>query len=131
MADHAVNNTLEPIMEVLSAEGITVRRTRLLEQRIHAGRIAVAHLILAYALETDHPERAEEARREVRGFCSIAAFLSDEWSLDFIDDERHEKLRENFRKLGHQAGKLGLTHLPSPTFDEILDKLFDEYFWAA
>jgi hypothetical protein len=131
LAEHALNNVLEPVGEILSKEGIASRRARLLEQRIHAGRIAVATVVLAYALEADHPETAEAVRRAVRGFSSIAAFLSDEWSIDFIDAERHETLRENFRKLGDAISGLGRSLVPSTTLMDALEELFDDYFWAA
>lgn len=131
LADHAVNNTMDPVREALSKEGLANRRARLLEQRIHAGRVAVATLVLAYALEVSHPEAAGDARGAVRGFSSIAAFLSDEWSMDFIDAQRHETLRENFRELANLARELGRTLVPSPALSRVLEELFDEYFWAA
>ena len=70
-------------------------------------------------------------RRCVRGFSSHAAFLSDEWSINFIDPPRHETLRESFGKLGDAADGLGPSVIPSPRLMEVLEQLFDEYFWAA
>jgi len=131
LAEHARNNVLEPVGEVLSREGIAHRRAYLMEQRIHAGRVAVATLVLAYALEEEDPEMAGTVRRCVRGFSSIAAFLSDEWSINFIDPLRHETLRENFGKLGDAAEALGSSAVPSPRLMEVLEELFDAYFWAA
>jgi hypothetical protein len=131
LADHARNNVLEPVRDVLSREGIADRRAFLMGQRIHAGRVAVATLVLAYALEAHHPETAVTVRRCVRGFSSIAAFLSDEWSINFIDPQRHETLRENFGKLADAAEGLGSSVIPSPHLMEVLEELFDEYFWAA
>jgi hypothetical protein len=131
LAEHATNNVLEPVGEILSKEGIARRRARLMEQRVHAGRIAVAALVVAYALEARHPEAALAVRGSVRGLSSIAAFLSDEWSLDFIVAQRHETLRENFGKLADAMGARGMSLVPSPALMSALDELFDEYFWAA
>jgi hypothetical protein len=131
LAEHATNNALEPVAEILSKEGIARRRARLMEQRVHAGRIAVAALVMAYALEARHPETALSVRRSVRGLSGIAAFLSDEWSLDFIDAPRHETLRENFGKLAEAMDGLGDSLVPSPALMRALEELFDEYYWAA
>jgi hypothetical protein len=131
LAEHAENNVLDPVREVLSRDGLTRRRARLKEQRIHAGRVAVATLVLAYALEADHPETAETVRGSVRGFSSIAAFLSDEWSIDFIDPQRHQILKENFGKLAEAVDGLGPSLVPSPALMDALEALFDAYFWAA
>ena len=116
---------------MLSKDGLTRRRARLKEQRIHAGRVALATLVLAYALEADHPETAETVRGSVRGFSSIAAFLSDEWSIDFIDPQRHQLLKENFGKLAEAVDGLGPSLVPSPALMDALEALFDAYFWAA
>jgi len=131
LAEHASNNVLDPVAEILSTDGIARRRARLMAQRIHAGRIAVATLVMAYALEAHHPETAETVRGCVRGFSSIAAFLSDEWSINFIDPRRHETLKENFGKLAEAIGGLGPSLIPSPRLMEVLEELFDAYFWAA
>jgi hypothetical protein len=131
LADHAVNNTLDPARELLSAEGIAARRARLREQRFHAGRAAVCALVYAQALETRDAEAAAGSRGSVRGFASIAAFLSDEWAMEFQSDERHERMKENFRALGESAKELGERVMPWPGLDEATDRLFDEYFWAA
>ena len=131
LADHAVNNTLDSPRELLSPEGIAARRARLREQRFHAGRVAVCALVYAQALETRDAEAAAGWRGSVRGFASIAAFLSDEWAMDFQSDERHERMKENFRALGESAKELGERVMPWPGLDEATDRLFGEYFWAA
>ncbi len=94
-------------------------------------QLVMATLVLAYALEEENPEMAETVRRCVRGFSSIAAFLSDEWSINFIDPLRHETLKQNFGKLGDAAEALGSSPIPSPRLMEVLAELFDQYFWAA
>lgn len=131
LADHAVNNRIDPIAEVLSSEGLGQRRARLLVQRARAGRIAMATLILAYALEADHPAEAKEMRDVVLGFERIAVFLGDELCVDYVDAERHERLRENLRKVAGAAPELGRTSVPSPALSRLLTELFDQYFWAA
>jgi hypothetical protein len=51
--------------------------------------------------------------------------------MDFQSDERHERMRVNFRALGEAAAQLGERVMPWPELDEATDRLFDEYFWAA
>jgi hypothetical protein len=131
LSEHAMNNTLGDVKDLFSKGAIEARRIRLREQRIHAGRIAVAALVYAYALEPKYPRLAEGSRGSVRGFSSIAAFLSDEWSIGFIGDARHQRLRENFRRFAEEASKLGDRVTPFEELDRATDRLFDEYFWAA
>jgi hypothetical protein len=87
--------------------------------------------VYAQALETRDAEAAAEWRGSVRGFASIAAFLSDEWAMDFQSDERHERMRENFRAVGEAVEELGERVVPWAGLDEAMDRLFDAYFWAA
>jgi hypothetical protein len=131
LADHAVNNRLEPIGDLFSPDAIAARRAQRLEQRTHAGRIAVAAVVYAYALEPQHPEQARGSRDSVRAYSSIAAFLSDEWSLDFVNEQRHDRLRANFRRFGIAVGKLGQHVVPFEELSQATDALFDDYFWAA
>jgi len=131
LADNAVNNTLAPIEELTSSAGITGRRSKLLEQRIHAGRITVAALVYAHALEPEHPDLAHTVRGSVRAFASLAAFLSDEAMVDFQSEARHRRLRENFRLFAEAVAKLGNRVLPFQELDEACDRLFRDYFRAA
>ncbi|HEX2121782.1 MAG TPA: hypothetical protein VHL59_09080 [Thermoanaerobaculia bacterium] len=131
LADRAVNNTLDPVADLFSASAIAARRAQRLRQRTRAGRIAVGALVYSYALEPHDAKHAEGSRGSVRGYSSIAAFLSDEWSLDFVDDERHQRLRENFRNFGREVEKLDERVMPFEELSKASDRLFDDYFWAA
>jgi len=131
LAEHAVNNTLAPIEELTSPDGIATRRARLHQQRMHAGRIALAALVYAHALEPEHRNLAHNVRNSVRAFSSLAAFLSDEAMVDFQSEVRHQRLRENFSRLAEAAAKLGERVLPFPELDETCDHLFRDYFSGA
>jgi hypothetical protein len=61
----------------------------------------------------------------------LAGFLGDEDTLDFIDDRRHERLRRNLGAWSQQVLDLRAQPLPSQRLNELSDKLFREYFWAA
>lgn len=132
LGEHAVNNTMAPVSEILfSKPGIAARRLRLREQRFHAGQIEVAVLLYAYALEPLSPPGARGMRSEVRGWASLATFLSDESDVDFVSADRHERLKSNLRDWSEAIRTLGKTGYPSPEVDRVTGKLFDEYFWAA
>jgi hypothetical protein len=131
LADHAVNNKLDPVRDLFSRDKIAARRAQRLQQRIHGGRIAVSALLYAYALEAGYPDFAEGSRGSVRAFSSMTAFLSDEWALDFIDDARHDRMRANWRRFGDAVSKLGDKVIPFDELDDASDHLFNEYFWAA
>ncbi len=131
LAEHAVNNVLPPVTDLFSPEALRARRQRLNGQRSRMGRIEAAVLVYAHALEPADPARARGVRGAARGFGSIAAFLGDDSTTDFMNDARHEQLRRNLRRVAEEAKSLRTDKFPSPRLDQAVDKLFDEYFWAA
>jgi len=132
LAAHARNNTIDPVGEVLfSRAGIAARRALLTEQRFHAGRIELVALVYAHAAEAADPALAERLRGSVRGWASLAAFLSDEFAVDFIPGGRHQRLRENLAVWSQAVATLAVTVQPSAELERATEKVFGEYFLAA
>ena len=128
LALHAENNTMPSINELLSAEAVKRYRARAREQRTRAGRIKVAILIYAYALEKDGENRAREARGTARGFGEIANLLGDEATLDFRSEASHRQLKANLSDWSREIRRLDTQVRPTPEFDRINDKVFEDYF---
>jgi hypothetical protein len=128
LAGHAVNNKMPPLPAILSREGLADFRARLVLQKIHAGRMNLAVLVYAYAMEPSHPDIAEGARNNSSGFGSLANFLGDETAMDYINDARFERLRENLTKFAAEVQVLRVQPLPSPTLDQATQRIFREYF---
>lgn len=132
LSDHAVNNTMAPIPEILfSKAGIAARRARLREERFHAGQIELAVLLYAYAAEPVSPKLARGERLEARGWASLATFLSDESAVDFVGDDRHARLKTHLRDWSKAIHSLGGTAVEGPEIDRATETLFNDYFWAA
>ena len=132
LSENAVNNTMNPVGEVLfSQAGIAARRARLREQRFHTGQIELAILLYAYAAEPLSPKLARGERMEVRGWASLATFLSDESALDFVSADRHARLKEHLRQWSDAVRSLTVTGYPNTAIDHVTDLLFDDYFTAA
>jgi hypothetical protein len=132
LSEHAANNTMDPVPEVLfSKAGIAARRARLREQRFHAGQIELAILLYAYAAEPISPKLARGERMEVRGWASLATFLSDESALDFVSADRHARLKTHLRQWSDAVRSLRVNPYPDLTLDRVTDLLFDDYFTAA
>ena len=131
LAEHAVNNVMPPPAVMFSRQGIAEWRDHLNEQRFRMGRIEIAVLIYAYALEKTSPEHARGARSAASGFGSIAAFLGDESNMDFMSEARHQRFRENIRRVAEQIRALPEHVYSTPELDRAVDALFAEYFWAA
>ncbi|MGH7986013.1 MAG: hypothetical protein ACREQX_06975, partial [Candidatus Binataceae bacterium] len=108
LAAHVINNslTLRDWRRMLSAARFSHYQARLAAQRVRAGRIELACLIEAYALERDGGASAEKARmmrRDARGIGVIASFLGDGLALDFIGQSRFIQLRRAFAELAVAA----------------------------
>jgi hypothetical protein len=132
LAEHSVRNTLTPISDVLfSRDAIARRRQILFAQRVRAGRVALATLVYAYAAEPVDAETARVARDSARSWNTMAAFLSDEWSADFISKPRFEEFRSNVGAWAAAVRSLSRTAFPSAALRRATEKLFGEFFWAA
>jgi hypothetical protein len=130
LAANARNNRLDATL-LLSRSALASHRARTLEQRTHAGRVALLAIVYARALEPTQPQLARGSRDGFTDWGVLAGFLGDEDTLDFIDDRRHETLRRNLSAWSQQVLDLRAQPLPSQRLNEVSDKLFREYFWAA
>ncbi|MCL6543790.1 MAG: hypothetical protein K6T61_01060 [Bryobacteraceae bacterium] len=128
LADHAVNNTMPPLGTVLDPAGLEGWRAGMWRQRVRAGRMSLAVLAYAHALEPLDPERARGARNAARDFGTLANFLGDETAMDYISEERFQRFRENLRTVAQHAPVLRRQTLPSPELSDAVERLFREYF---
>jgi hypothetical protein len=131
LADHAINNTMAPPEVMLDASRLATHRLERQEQRRRAGRIQLAMLVYALSSESTAPDRASQLRGVARGWGSLAAFLGDESSLDFVSQDRHETLRSNLAGWAREAQGLDGTAESTSRFDSATATLFAAYFWAA
>jgi hypothetical protein len=128
LADHAENNKMPPFRVLFSKDVMEDWRVRMMWQRIHAGRMQLLVTVYAFALEPQHPDVAERVRGSAREFGSLANFLGDETALDYIDDARFARLRQNLRSFADEVRVLRRQSLPSAQLDQNTARLFGEYF---
>lgn len=131
LAEHAVNNVMPAPAVMFSRSGIAQWREHLSEQRIRMGRIQLAVLVYAYALEKTSPQHARGARSAASAFGSMAAFLGDESNVDFMSETRHQRFRQNIGRVAKEITALSEHVYSTPEVDRAVDTLFAEYFWAA
>lgn len=114
LSAHAMNNSFNANdwSAVLSQAAFAARRLRLLEQRERAGRIELALIVYAYALEPNHPRQAARMRRAARGFGVIASFLGDSLALDFESAAATARLKRALGRLAAAAQPLATTAAP-------------------
>jgi hypothetical protein len=131
LAEHAVNNRLGTPDQILSATWLVERRRQALAQRTEAGRMMLAALLLAGELEPRDSQAGYDMRQSARIFGAIATFLGEESSIDFIDDPRHERLRENLRAVATEARSVTRSGASPARLLEAIERLRSDYFWAA
>ena len=95
LSSHAINNSFSrgDWLAMLSPSALRARRAQFFEQRERAGRIELALIVDAYALEPDFPRPAARIRRAARAFGVIASFLGDGLALDFESDAATARLK--------------------------------------
>jgi hypothetical protein len=128
LLENAVPNLFPPATMLFNVAEIRAHRERMAVQKAHVGRIQLAVLIYAFAVEGDDPELAAGVRRSARGWGSVANFIGDETAMDYIDEARFERFRQNLRAFAREAEVLRTQALPSPELDEATDRLFREFF---
>ena len=128
LLENAVPNLFPPASMLFNVAEIRAHRERMAVQKAHVGRIQLAVLVYAFAVEGDNPELAAGVRRSARGWGSVANFIGDETALDYIDEVRFERFRQNLRAFAREAEVLRTQALPSPELDEATDRLFREFF---
>ncbi len=98
----AIDNGTPPfsdLMSLMTAGGRAAYRHRLAAQRFHAGRMEVAALIYAYALEPAQPAEARRLRQAAMKFGRLASYLSDADPLGRISAARHAEFRRDMDTL--------------------------------
>lgn len=128
LLENAVPNLFPPATMLFNVAEIRAHRERMAVQKAHVGRIQLAVLVYAFAVEEANPELAAGVRRSARGWGSVANFIGDETAMDYIDEARFERFRQNLRAFAREAEVLRTQALPSPELDEATDRLFREFF---
>ena len=134
LADHAINNQMPPRAELAklwSKEGRDAYRARIDRQRFRAGRMEVACLVYAYAIENESPKIAYRARGDARGFGEMAGFISDGTAVGFMSDARFELFKRNMHALAAAVRADGPASLDAPAVGLAASKLFDDFFGGA
>jgi len=128
LLENAVPNLFPPATMLFNVAEIRAHRQRMAVQKAHVGRIQLAVLVYAFAVEGDNPELAAGVRRSARGWGSVANFIGDETAMDYIDEARFERFRQNLRAFAREAEVLRTQALPSEALDEATERLFREFF---
>jgi hypothetical protein len=128
LVENAVPNLFPPPTMLFNVAEIRAHRERMVVQKAHAGRLQIATLLYAYAVEADHPELVPGVRGAARGWGSVANFIGDETAMDYVDEARFERFKENLRAFARELPVLRTQALPSQELDEATDRLFREFF---
>jgi hypothetical protein len=128
LATNSQNNRMPGVGELLSTEAVMRYRARAREQRTRAGRIQVAILVYAFALEENHPDSARGARGAARDFGGVANLLGDEATLDFRTEADHRQLKANLAQWALEVRCFETQVLPTPEMERANQKLFADYF---
>jgi hypothetical protein len=113
---NTINNALSyaDFLRMLSASGREQFRRALAIQRAHAGRVELACVIYAWALEPGDPQQARAMRQIALKIGVIASYMSDDFALDFLSQSRFAELREQFFELATRSNRLAFDPSPSP-----------------
>jgi hypothetical protein len=128
LVENAVANVFPDLSILFDEDGMRAWHDQMIEQKWRVGRIQLAVLLYAFAIEGQHPEVAAGVRRSAGGWGSVANFIGDETALDYVGEERFERFRENLRAFIKEAQFLRTGLLPSPEVDQATDRLFNEFF---
>jgi hypothetical protein len=126
LGNNAINNALSvaDLPRLMSAVAMAEFREELAIQREHQGRLELAAVIYAWALEPDDPEQAFAMRRVALRLGVIASYLGDDSALDFVSGGNFADLREHFLELSMHSTRLALDPSPSvelmASFDSLL-----------
>ena len=112
----AINNALsyKDLLRMLTASGREQFQRVLAIQRGHAGRVELACIVYAWALERDDPQDARAMRQVALKMGVIASYLGDDFALDFLSQSRLAELKEQFFELATRSNRLAFDPSPSP-----------------
>ena len=133
LGDNAINNQMPPRAELVklwSKKGRDAYRVRMDRQRFRAGRMEIACLVYAYAIENESPKVAYQVRGAARGFGEMAGFISDGDTVGFMSDARFELFKRNMHAFA-AALRAGGGSLDAPAAGPATSKLFDDFFGGA
>lgn len=128
LVENAVPNLFPPPSSLFNVAEIRRHRETMARQKAHVGRIQLAVLLYAFAVEAEHPELAAGVRRSARGWGSVANFIGDETALDYVDAVRFERFRRNLESFAREAEVLRTQPTPSEELDRATDRLFRDFF---
>ncbi len=134
LGDNAINNKIPPradLAKLWSKKGLDAYRVRMDRQRFRAGRMEIACLVYAYAIENESPKVAYQVRGVARGFGEMAGFISDGNTVGFMSDARFELFKRNIHAFAAaiRAGGPGSPDVPAVGL--AASKLFDDFFGGA
>ncbi|MGB6563854.1 MAG: hypothetical protein WBE69_14735, partial [Candidatus Binataceae bacterium] len=129
LSAHAINNSFRGSewLAILSPATLRARRAQLLDQGERAGRIQLALIVYAYALEPGFPQPAARMRRAARDFGVIASLLSDGLALGWESDAATARLRWRLGLLSSAAQSMDRQPPPDAEFERALDETLDVY----
>lgn len=135
LGDNAINNNMPPARADLAKlglkKGLDARRVKMDQQRFRAGRMEIACLVYAYAIERESPKIAGQVRNTARGFGEMASFISDGSPVGFIGDAQFELFKRNMLAFAAALKAAGSDPLDAPALHSATDKLFDDFFGSA
>ena len=134
LGDHAINNkmpTRADLRKLGLKKGLDARRVRMDQQRFRAGRMEIACLVYAYAIENQSPRIAYQLRSIARGFGEMAGFLSDGSPVGFVGDAQFETFKRNMLVFAAAVKGAGSDPLDSPAVHSATSKMFDDFFGSA
>jgi hypothetical protein len=129
LSAHAIDNALPggEWIAMFSPGTLRAQRTQLLEQRERAGRIQLALLLYAAALEPSFPPQAAAMRRAVRSFGVIASFLGDGLACGFETGADAARIRWRMGMLAAAAQAMGRQPPPDAEFERALKETIEVY----
>jgi hypothetical protein len=129
LSSHAINNSFRGCewLTILSPALLEARRAQLLEQRERSGRIQLALIVYACALEPGFPQQAVRMRRRARDFGLIASLLGDDLALGFESDAATARLKWRLGLLSFAAQSMGRQPPPDAEFERALDETLEVY----
>jgi hypothetical protein len=129
LSAHAIDNALHSgeWVAMFSPSKLRVRRVQLLDQRERTGRIQLALLVYAAALEPPFPQEAAAMRRAARSFGVIASFLGDGLARGFETRAAAARLRWRLGMLSAAAQSMGRQPPPDVEFERALNETVEVY----
>ena len=134
LGDNAFNNKMPvhaDLVKLWSKKGLDARRVKMDQQRFRAGRMEIACLVYAYAIENQSPKSAYQLRGVARGLGEMASFISDGTPVGFMSDAQFELFKRNMLGFGAAVKAAGSDPFDAPAVHSATGKLFEDFFGRA